>query len=227
MGLLPSIRIEKNFNSCHHEEDFGISAERHFSATAHEKGACDSIKRTVKRLAARATLHKPYNDEIMTPRQLFDWAVINVPSVHFDHCSIDDHEVEKKCLEQRFMKARTIPGTRKLHSFIPNSKDKLQVKTFSVSHSWKEERVTTTEDDLPPESISGFVTCTVDKKWWLACVLHLTPLRPSMYFRYPPTDHTVKLATKDVLTSVDPRTRTGRVHTLSQKEIKSAPRKLS
>ena len=67
----------------------------------------------------------------------------------------------------------------------------------------------------------------VDKKWWLACVLHLTPDEseakvkllhspgPSKSFRYPPADHTVKLDTKDVLTSVDPRTRTGRVYTIT------------
>ena len=64
----------------------------------------------------------------MTPHQLFDWASINIPAVHFDYCSSADYEVEQKNLEQRFMKAGTIPGTRKIHSFIPISKDKLLVK---------------------------------------------------------------------------------------------------
>ena len=36
------------------------------SATAHGKGACDGIGGTVKRLAARASLQKPYSDQIMT-----------------------------------------------------------------------------------------------------------------------------------------------------------------
>ncbi len=77
----------------------------------------------MKRLAARASLQKPYNDQLMTPCQLFDWATINIPAVHFEYCSAEDNEMEQKYLEQRFMKARTIPGTRKLHSFIPISKD--------------------------------------------------------------------------------------------------------
>ena len=34
----------KNFiNLCHHEEDFGVPAEWHFSATSHGKGACDGV----------------------------------------------------------------------------------------------------------------------------------------------------------------------------------------
>ncbi len=110
--------------------------------------------------------------------------------------------MEQKYLEQRFMKARTIPGTRKLHSFIPISKDKLQVKAFSASSSFREERVTTTtEFDLPPESIAGFVTCMVDRNWYLACVLHvsldesqvkLTLLHPpgtSSSYKYPKAEH--------------------------------------
>ena len=43
----------KNFlNLCHHQADFGIKAEWHFSATSHGKSACDGLGGTVKRLAA-------------------------------------------------------------------------------------------------------------------------------------------------------------------------------
>ena len=44
---------------------FGISAEWHFSATLHGKGSCDGLGGTVKRLGARASLQRPYNDQIM------------------------------------------------------------------------------------------------------------------------------------------------------------------
>ena len=78
-----------------------------------EKGACDCLGgTTVKRLAARASLQRPYNDQIMTPRQLFDWASTAVPSVHLGYCSMEDYEREQHNLE------RTIPGTRKLHSSV-------------------------------------------------------------------------------------------------------------
>jgi hypothetical protein len=65
----------KNFvNLCHHEEDFGVAAEWNFSATSHGKGACDGVGGTVKQLAARASLQRPYDSQIMTPQQLYEWA---------------------------------------------------------------------------------------------------------------------------------------------------------
>ena len=82
-------------------------------------------------------------------------------------------------------------------------------------------RVTASENDIPPESISGFVTCLIDRKWWLACVLCLSPDEsqvklkllhppgPASSFKYPTSEPTITIAIKDVLTIVDPRTRTG------------------
>ena len=189
----------------------------------------------MKRLAARASLQKPYSDQIMTPRQLFDWASTNIPAVYFGYCSLVDYEVEEKNLEERFAKSRTIPGTRKFHSFIPVSKDRITVKAFSLSTTSKE----CEDDDVPVESISGFVTCVVNREWWLGCVLQMSPDEnqvrvtllhppgPSNSFRYPMSENIVTVTVKDILTVVDPRTRTGHVYTLSKKEIKAATNKFS
>ena len=49
-------------NFCHQKDDFGVKAEWHFSATSHGKGPCDGLGGTVKRLAAHASLQRPYND---------------------------------------------------------------------------------------------------------------------------------------------------------------------
>ena len=162
-------------------------------------------------------MQKPYSDQIMTPRQLFDWASANIPAVHFGYCSLVDYEVEEKNLEERFAKSRTIPGTRKLHSFIPISKDRITVKAFSSSTTSKEERASceVESDDVPVESISGFVTCVVDREWWLGCVLQLSPDEnqvkvallhppgPSNSFRYPKGEHIVTVTVKDILTVVN------------------------
>jgi hypothetical protein len=45
-----------------HNEDFGVPAEWHFFATSHGKSACDGVDGTLKRLAAKASLQRPYND---------------------------------------------------------------------------------------------------------------------------------------------------------------------
>ena len=238
-GAGSQYKNRKNFlNLCHHQEDFGICAEWHFSATAHGKGVCDGVGGTVKRLAARASLQKPYNDQIMTPYQLFECVSTNIKTTHFGYCSLSDYNSEEKSLEGRFAMSRTIPGTRKYHSFVPVSKDKVRVKVFSSSSISIEERVCSENSDVPAETIRGFVTCRIEDKWWLACVLNLTsndtgvkltvlhPSGPANSFRYPLEENVVVVPTKDILTVVDPRTRTGRVYTLTKKELKQATDRL-
>lgn len=73
-GAASQHKNRKNFlNLCFHKSDFRVPAEWHFSATFHGKGAWDGLGGTVKRLAARASLQRPYEDQIMTP---FQWATL-------------------------------------------------------------------------------------------------------------------------------------------------------
>ena len=139
-GAASQYKNRKTFiNLCFHEADFGVPAEWHFSATSHGKGACDGVGGTVKRLVARASLQRPYEQQIMTPRQLFEWTSKNVPATVFSYCSSEDYKSEEQLLEERFQQSRTIPGTRKLHSFIPLRKTALSTRVYSLSTSSKEE----------------------------------------------------------------------------------------
>ena len=73
---------KKSSNLCHHKLDFGVKAKWHFSATSHGKGACDGLEGTVKHLAAQASLQKPYQEKIMTPLQLYDWACTSLKATY-------------------------------------------------------------------------------------------------------------------------------------------------
>ena len=84
----------------------------------------------------------------MTPRQLFEWAVDNIPAVTFQYLTEDDYKSEQVLLEQRFEQSRTIPGTRKLHCFVPLSRHKVSTKAYSSSSISKVERVTIEEGDF-------------------------------------------------------------------------------
>ena len=64
----------------------------HFSATSHGKGACDGVGGTVKRLASRASLQRPYDQQIMTPHQMFEWASNNIQGIVFQYCSCVEYE---------------------------------------------------------------------------------------------------------------------------------------
>ena len=53
--------------------------------------------------------------------------------------------MEEIFLHDRFQQSRTIPGTQKLHCFIPLTNNMLHTKVFSYSSTPKEERVTLSE----------------------------------------------------------------------------------
>ena len=63
-----------------------------FSATSQGKSTCEGLGGTVKRLEARASLHRPYEQQIMTPFQLYEWARESILGVHFCICSTEAYE---------------------------------------------------------------------------------------------------------------------------------------
>ena len=67
-------------------DDFGVAAEWHFIDISHGKGPCDGVGGTVKRLAAKANLQRTYNQQIMTPRQLFEFCEQTIEGIHFSYC---------------------------------------------------------------------------------------------------------------------------------------------
>lgn len=230
-GAAAHYKNRKNFiNLCYHKKDFAVCAEWHFTATAHGKGVCDGVGGTLKRLAARASLQRPYDQQIMTPKHLFEWAVQNISLISFKYSTIDDYWMEEKKLKDRFEQSRTIPGTQKLHSFIPLTTNTLCTKIYSNSLVSKVEQITKVEGELPITDIKGFVTAVYDGKWWLACVINrdednvqiklsfLHPSGPSPSFSFPGKPDELYVPIQDILTLVDPTTATGRVYTLTKKE---------
>ena len=215
-----------------------MKAEWHFFATSHGKGPCDGLGGTIKRLAAKASLQRPYNDQIMTPRQLFDFGKENIEGIFFLYSSTEEWLNEKTLLKERFDTASTIPGTQKLHSFLPISLSELQVKFVSNITDFQTVRVVK-QTSLLFEDIKGFVTAMYNKKWYLACVLQtypdsmdvkltfLEPNGPSPSFKYPRKTDILTLPQSDILSIVDPKTVTGRMYHLSDKESNKASKILN
>jgi hypothetical protein len=239
-GCASQYKNRKNFaNLCFHEQDFGMPAEWHFFATSHGKGPCDGVGGTVKRLAARASLQRPYENQILTPRQLFEFGCASIPAVNFHFTSIEDHERESTFLQKRFESTRTIAGTHRLHSFRPISADKLEVREFSANEEKRIECVFVNSSPTPDNVVNvtantGYITAVYDHVWWLAYITKtmpdsgevevsfLVPRGPSRSFHYPTRADILVISSEDVLTVVNPITATGRSYVLSQVEIAAA-----
>ena len=235
-GAVSQYKNFKNFtNLCFHEEDFGITAEWHFFSTSHGKGACDGLGGTIKRLATIASLQRPYNEQIMTPKQLFLYATENISGINFLYSSNKEYTKEASDLEERFASGSTIKGTHKLHCFVPISKTQIEVKPISNKNQGEKiVKVINKNKDIELHEIRGFVTVRYDQEWWLACVLNtlpdtdevkvtfLHPKGPSPSFNYPSTPDILTVPYSNILNIVDPLTETGRSYKLEDKVMEEA-----
>lgn len=123
----------KNFvNLVHHKQDFGITAEWNFYATSHGKNSCDGVGGAVKRLATRASLQRPLDDQILTPHQLFEFTRHNIAGLTSFFIDSDTVKSTGETLEARFSHAERIKGTRNHHQFIPEDDS---IRMYCVSGS--------------------------------------------------------------------------------------------
>lgn len=133
-GASAQYKNKSNFiNLTHHFDDFNVEVEWHFFPTSHGKSPCDGIGGTVKRCAARASLQRPNENHILTPRQLFEWSVSALKNITFDFCSNSEHEEREKFLKPRLNQAITVEGIRRFHSFLPLSIKTVECRVYSSS----------------------------------------------------------------------------------------------
>lgn len=238
-GAASQYKNKTNFvNLCHHTADFSVEAEWNFFASSHGKNACDGVGGAVKRLAAQASLRMVYNDQIMTPRQLYDWAEENIKTISFVYSTQEDYENERRLLKTRLEEAKTVKGTQQFHYYKPKNETRVLVKPYSFANDFQEEIVSENDvgSDLDSSDIVGFITCVYDTKCWLGCVIgtegedikisFLEPHGPSTSFKFPRSPDILFVNKSDVLTKVDPTTQTGRVYHLTDLEICGATKKL-
>lgn len=155
---------KKNFaNLCAHFDDFQLEAEWHFFASCHGKSACDGIGGTIKRLARLASLQRGLNDQITTPKQLFDWATGSVEIKCF-YVTTDEVKENETRISERMQSAIAIRGTRSFHCYVP-----INLYQINASILSGDEAEFATFDVLPkPADVFNFYSCAVDD--YLACI---------------------------------------------------------
>ncbi|KAL5515128.1 hypothetical protein EMCRGX_G000252 [Ephydatia muelleri] len=194
------------------------------------------------RVACRASLQRPYQDQILTARQLYEFAITEIKGMDFTFASQEEHDREASLLEERLKASRTVPGTQKLHSFVPLSNNTVEVKSFSNSGQSRIEKVALAAGNvqsLPISAMGGYVTVAYNESCWLGCVtntnesqravtvMFLHPKIPAKSFVYPAQDDVMDVDPSDVLTRVSPTTDTGRLYKLTKKEMDEASQTLA
>ncbi|KZR97051.1 Cc8L18.2-like protein, partial [Daphnia magna] len=105
----------------------------HFWATCHGKNACDGVGGTVKRLARRASLQLSL---ILTPLDLYNWAVDNIPGIEFVYVTKYIIAADAERLSNKLNSVKlAITGTQKYHFYEQISKGVLQASRTSVQDS--------------------------------------------------------------------------------------------
>ena len=189
-------------NLCRHKDDFGIDATWVFFATSYGKSLYTGIGGTVKRLTTRASLQRPYSDQILDVSSMMVFFRQTSPGIEFFYISKKRMEEVRLELKGRFALGQTIPGTRSYHFFKPVSSNVVAFKhtveddAFAGSFNITGE---TDFDGMNTETVrlNEYVACRYNEKWWIGVVEEvdrveqgvkinfLHPSGPARSFRWP------------------------------------------
>ena len=218
-GCAAQYKNYKNFtNLLMHKIDFDLEAEWHFFATSHGKNACDGVGGTIKRLAARTSLQRCMGDQILDPKQLFDFAQKQVPGV--TSLFVEKSEVVKAAefLAPRFENAQRFKGTRKNHQFVPHENNILMSRISGHNDLTESSLIEESTNLIEMDSImpGQFYKCQYENDWFFGVanfvsienkdvnVKFMHPKGPALNFFWPTKDDTCWVPISNVLCRVNP-----------------------
>ena len=224
----------KNFlNLCCHKEDFSIEAEWIFFATSHGKSPCDGIGGAVKRHAAKRSLQRPLNNQILNYRAMLEVCQEEMKSIIFFSFSKEDMLEEREQMEKRFKEGKTVPGTRSSHHFIPQSASQIGHKlcsedvSFADIHDFK----IPTRVDIGDIAPSSYISCVYNSLWWVGLVSKVDeeegevyvqfmhPHGPRKTFNWPQAGDSCYVPIKDIVCAIQvPTTITGRTYKICDED---------
>lgn len=222
------------FNLCHHQKDFNLKGCWSFFATSHGKSPCDGIGGTVKRLLTRESLQVGPANAIMTVAKVMEFCQSRIEKISFFLLRKEHLSVCRQNLEVRFSQAKTVPGTRSFHCFVPISECEIATKRISSDCTYNMVFNFSGKQNLPEEQLNmaqictnSYVACMYDDHWFFGLVLSkdeeecdmeikfMHPFGPSTSFHWPyQKDDICFVPLQNILSLVDPPTTkgTGRVY---------------
>lgn len=231
-GASSQYKNKKNFiNMCQHENDFGLIAEWNFFATSHGKNSCDGIGGTTKREVTRASMLRPYNDQILTPEDMYKYCTQKITGITYIFVSAEEIKRTEEKLTKRFELCLPVKGTRGYHRFTPVSDNEIRCYTTSTSEEFDEHKTSIVYTNLTSFTNNDYVACIYEDQWWLGIVkdksieendllVHFfNPAGPRTAFQLSKKDIVWVPVNKVVrkITPTELTTASGRTHNISEK----------
>ena len=107
-----------------------------FFATSHGKSPCDRICGSVKHHAAKRSLQRPMNSQILDYQATLNVCEEEMSKIKFSGIGKETIGGVRKSLAERFSRGNTVPGTQSSHHVIPlSSSSKIAHKLSSEDES--------------------------------------------------------------------------------------------
>ena len=158
---------------CEHKKKFNIKASWSFFASYHGKSPCDGIAGTAKRLAFQESMRCPLDNQIMNVIDLnafflsLAWEIIPILILKSEIESVRNRPTAL---------ARTLPGTRSFHYFLPLTDSFIRCKIastdelFNLTFDLNEDFKYSTEDYWSPNMYVGFI---LNRDWFIGQITNL------------------------------------------------------
>ena len=223
------------YNLCQIKDEFNLEAIWNFFATSHGKSPCDGIGGTVKRMTARESLTRPYQNQILSADDMFNFCCANIPSIIFKFVKKDEMEQHRINHADRYREVENaIPGTRSYHQFVPLSRDKISAKRVSEDEQYECTHNFNAVLCLDEEFVVGSYAAVIyDQNWWLCIITEIDsgerdvkvkfmhPKGPSKFFLWPNRDDVCFIPFNCILKIIDVPTpnATGRNYSIQEEDV--------
>ncbi|GBN74622.1 hypothetical protein AVEN_262439-1 [Araneus ventricosus] len=147
-----------------------MKAEWHFFfPSCHGKGACDDIGGTIKCMASKASLQRPYKNQILNASDLYKFTKDSINGIKTFFVEKSEIEISHCQLAMRYQTVDAIKGTRSNHSFVPINETQLLVSR--VSDSTTKFIASLGSKTIPLSPQNEQYVCTYGIKWWIGKIV--------------------------------------------------------
>ena len=188
----------------------------------------------MKKLVAMASLQRPSNDQILSAEAMFLYCQEKISGIEFKYIPIEEIQSTRENIREPLSQAKTVPGTRSFHQFIPISSSIIGAKRvseevdFALRFSFGEEQL-----EGVKARVGQFVVCNYDELYWAGMLIEenndmhnvnvkfMHPSLPSTSLKWPKRDDTCWVPRTKKLFKIEPptlSTHTGRQYILDGKD---------